>query len=44
MADKSMIKLAESGPKKSIIGTISYMPTIFGCFIASKIIRDLYQS
>lgn len=42
-ADKSMIKLAESGPKKSIIGTISYMPNVFGCFIASKVIRDLYQ-
>lgn len=28
-------------PKKSIIGTISYMPAIFGCMLASVVIRDL---
>lgn len=28
-------------PKKSIIGTISYMPAIFGCSCASVVIRDL---
>lgn len=27
--------------KKTTIGTISYMPPIFGCFIASVVIRDL---
>ena len=29
-------------PKKSVIGTISYMPAIFGCMVASVVIRDLY--
>ena len=28
-------------PKKSIIGTMSYMPAIFGCTVASVVIRDL---
>jgi tRNA threonylcarbamoyladenosine dehydratase len=27
--------------KKSIIGTISYMPAIFGCYCAYIVIRDL---
>lgn len=27
--------------KKTTIGTISYMPPIFGCFIASVVVRDL---
>ncbi len=26
--------------KKSMVGTISYMPAIFGCFCASVVIRD----
>ncbi len=30
-------------PKKSIIGTISYMPAIFGCMVASVVIRDLLE-
>jgi tRNA A37 threonylcarbamoyladenosine dehydratase len=30
-------------PKKSLIGTISYMPAIFGCTLASIIIRHLYE-
>ncbi len=30
-------------PKKSIIGTISYMPAIFGCTVASVVIRDLME-
>ncbi|KAI9433772.1 hypothetical protein F5148DRAFT_1295359 [Russula earlei] len=28
-------------PKKSLIGTISYMPAIFGCTVASVVIREL---
>lgn len=28
-------------PKKSVIGTISYMPAIFGCMMASVVIRGL---
>jgi len=34
----------ESDPsinKMSIVGTISYMPAIFGCFAAAEVIRDL---
>ena len=31
-------------PKKSIIGTVSYMPAIFGCMVASVVIRDLFES
>ena len=30
-------------PKKSIIGTISYMPAIFGCVVASVVIRALIE-
>ncbi|MHC1704177.1 MAG: ThiF family adenylyltransferase [Tenuifilaceae bacterium] len=29
--------------KKTTVGTISYMPPIFGCFIASVVIRDLME-
>ncbi len=29
--------------KKSTVGTISYMPAIFGCFVASEVIRGLYE-
>lgn len=29
--------------KLSIVGTISYMPAIFGCFMASEVIRDLMK-
>ena len=37
------VVLTESGPKKSVIGTISYMPAVFGCTLASIVIRDLYE-
>ena len=30
-------------PKKSIIGTVSYMPAIFGCLTASVVIRHLSE-
>ncbi len=29
--------------KKSTVGTISYMPAIFGCFCASVVLRDLIE-
>jgi len=41
--DKSKIILEESLNKKSVVGTISYMPPIFGCFIASAVIRDILE-
>lgn len=42
MADKSKIITTEKAfPKKSIIGTMSYMPAVFGCAVASVAIRGL---
>ncbi|MDX9891625.1 MAG: tRNA threonylcarbamoyladenosine dehydratase [Bacteroidales bacterium] len=29
--------------KLSVVGTISYMPAIFGCFMASEVIKDLIK-
>lgn len=37
------VVLTESQNKKSNVGTISYMPPIFGCFIASVVIRELIR-
>jgi len=42
LTDPQRIILApEDNPKKSIIGTVSYMPAVFGCTVASVVIRDL---
>jgi len=42
--DKEKVIVTEKAfPKKSLIGTISYMPAIFGCVTASVVIRDLYE-
>ena len=38
---KKAIRAEEGQNKKSTVGTISYMPAIFGCFISSVVIRDL---
>lgn len=35
------IKVENESNKKSNVGTISYMPAIFGCFCASVVINDL---
>jgi tRNA threonylcarbamoyladenosine dehydratase len=44
-ADQSrIIETEKAYPKKSIIGTISYMPAIFGCVTASVVIRDLMEA
>ncbi|MCC6817668.1 MAG: tRNA threonylcarbamoyladenosine dehydratase [Bacteroidia bacterium] len=44
MADKSKIITTENAhPKKSIIGTMSYMPAVFGCTVASVAIRELME-
>jgi tRNA threonylcarbamoyladenosine dehydratase len=32
-----------SGNKRSVVGTISYMPAIFGCYCAAEVIRDLIK-
>lgn len=45
LPDKRKIKLTPAGSvKKSVIGTISYMPAIFGCISASVVIRNLLRS
>jgi tRNA A37 threonylcarbamoyladenosine dehydratase len=36
-----VIETEKAFPKKSIIGTMSYMPAIFGCTVASVVIRGL---
>jgi len=41
--DKKAVVLVESQNKKSNVGTISYMPPIFGCYIASVVLRDLAE-
>jgi tRNA A37 threonylcarbamoyladenosine dehydratase len=42
--DSKVIVTEKAFPKKSIIGTISYMPAIVGCMVASVVIRDLYEN
>jgi len=32
-----------SDNKRSVVGTISYMPAIFGCYCAAEVIRDLIR-
>jgi tRNA A37 threonylcarbamoyladenosine dehydratase len=39
--DKNAVRLEESKNKRSTVGTVSYMPPIFGCFISSVVILDL---
>jgi len=39
--DKNAVRLENGKNKRSTVGTISYMPPIFGCFISSVVIRDL---
>ena len=42
--NKSAVMETKEEPyKKSIVGTISYMPPIFGCFCASVVIRDILE-
>ncbi|MCT4615814.1 MAG: tRNA threonylcarbamoyladenosine dehydratase [Marinifilaceae bacterium] len=41
--DKSAVVLCEGENKKSNVGTISYMPAVFGCFCASVVIKDLIE-
>lgn len=35
------VVISEGRNKKSVVGTISYMPAVFGCTVASVAIRDL---
>jgi tRNA A37 threonylcarbamoyladenosine dehydratase len=38
---KDAVRVEEGQNKKSTVGTISYMPPVFGCFMASVVIGDL---
>ncbi len=38
---ESAVRIEEGRNKKSTVGTISYMPAVFGCFVSSVVIRDL---
>lgn len=33
-----------TGNKRSVVGTISYMPAVFGCFCAAEVIRDILET
>lgn len=39
--DEDAVRIEEGQNKKSTVGTISYMPPSFGCFLASAVIRYL---
>jgi tRNA A37 threonylcarbamoyladenosine dehydratase len=41
--NKEAVILTDEQYKKSITGTISYMPNVFGCFLASYVIRKLSE-
>ena len=41
--NEKAVRIEEGQNKKSTVGTISYMPPVFGCFIASVVIRDLLK-
>jgi tRNA threonylcarbamoyladenosine dehydratase len=42
---KDSVKLIDNEQnKKSTVGTISYMPPLFGCLMASVVIRDLIEN
>jgi tRNA threonylcarbamoyladenosine dehydratase len=44
VVDRSSVILQEGeSNKKSNVGTISYMPAVFGCFCASVVLRDLME-
>lgn len=41
LIDERAVRLEEGQNKKSTVGTISYMPPAFGCFLAAQVIRDI---
>ncbi|WP_321285845.1 tRNA threonylcarbamoyladenosine dehydratase [uncultured Sunxiuqinia sp.] len=41
--DPIRVRIEESRNKKSAVGTISYMPPVFGCYCASVVIQDLLR-
>jgi len=43
IVDKKYVVREEGQNKRSNVGTISYMPFVFGCFCASAVIQDLIE-
>ncbi len=39
--EKNAVRIENGRNKKSTVGTISFMPPVFGCFLSSIVIRDL---
>lgn len=37
----SVLLVAGEQNKKSVVGTISYLPAMFGCFLAAEVLKDL---
>lgn len=37
------VKIAPEKNKKTVLGTISYLPAVFGCFCASEVIRRILE-
>lgn len=35
------VRMEDYNYKKSVVGTISYMPPVFGCSVSSVVVRDL---
>ena len=42
--DKELVIPCDDLNKKSVVGTISYLPAIFGCICASVVIRDIIDN
>ena len=43
LIDRKLVEPCDEPNKKSVTGTISYLPAMFGCVCASVVIRDLIQ-
>lgn len=41
VSKESLLITDGTGNKRSVVGTISYMPALFGCFMAAEIVNDL---
>jgi tRNA A37 threonylcarbamoyladenosine dehydratase len=41
VSKKAILEVSGEENKRSVVGTISYMPPVFGCFCASVVIRNL---
>lgn len=42
--ENAVVETISERNKRSIVGTVSYMPVIFGCYLAAFVIRQLSQS